>query len=630
MGTAARLRHDAWWLLAGSLGMLLAALIGPHLAAPDVLTVRWSGVLGVAILGGLTTAIVGPRLLPLAPDPATSRHPLPVYPVKRIRRHGPWSRQLVARHRRLRPLTQGAAVGCIAAAVTAVGVSIFPHVLAPVELRVGHGLPDLLLSQLQWSVPAAGVAGAALGLAGWAMVAERDAIVAFGRLVRASGPGTYLAWAAAIANVVASVLTLTVLSDGSAGAGPVVMRAGAVVRAGAGWSLGWATWGVASLGLLAVLVLLAELAHPHWRPVAIAAVGVAVAADLVAVALLAGALPALAPQAAAGQPALFVAVERTALGLSALAGNAVYGVVGLALVRAAGQRLHPLVRLFGLGAFLAALASGVLLLIAPGGLALVVGTSIGLFVAFSLGFGWQLAVSRRAEPALEMKVRRAVRTLVPLHPIPFQARIRHAVVVDVTVDRDRLAALLPPGLEPRALQGRTILSILGGVTEAARPLGLPGWLGLPPTPIIVLSVPVREEDLDDLEERVTFLRGWADGTLTAAATHWLTEFQLSRVQLEMRSAGGGWMARGSAGSVQLVVEEDPDAPPASGAQRRSRAVVSRGARLADVSVRAEPAAQRPARVRQLSVPFLQPLLGEVVGATLLGDCHVRTGRARWR
>ncbi|MDP8962202.1 MAG: DUF2071 domain-containing protein, partial [Actinomycetota bacterium] len=584
MGTATRLRHEAWWLLTGTIGMLLAALIGPHLAAPDALDVRWSGVLGIAILGGFTTAIVGPWLLPLAQHAGSSRQSRAGSLSATGDQDRGWARQLVARRQRLRPLTQGAAVGCVAAAVTAVGVSIFPHVLAPVELRVGHGLPRLLLSQLQWAVPTAGVAGATLGLAGWAAVAERDAIVAFRRLVGGAGPGTYLAWAAAAANVAASVLTVAVLSEGSAGAGPVGMRAAAVVRAGAWWSFGWATWGVASLGLLAVLVLLAERAHPQWRPVAIAAVGVAVAADIVAVALLAAALPALAASAAAGQPAAFVAVERTALGLSAVGGNGVYGIVGLALVRAAGPRLHPLVRLFGLGAFLAALGSGVLLLAAPDGLALVVGTSIGLFVAFSLGFGWQLAVSRRTEPALEMLVRRAVRTLVPLHPLPLVARVRHAMVVDIAVHHDRLAALLPSGLEPRVQNGRTIVSILGGVTEAARPSGLPACLGLTPTPTIVLSVPVRGDGVNGSEEQVTFLRGWADGTLTAAATHWLTEFQLSRVQLELRSGLGRWIARGSAGSVQLELEEDPNAQAASGGRGLLQAVVARGGRLAEISL----------------------------------------------
>ncbi|MDQ3932415.1 MAG: hypothetical protein M3252_06225, partial [Actinomycetota bacterium] len=314
-----------------------------------------------------------------------------------------------------------------------------------------------------------------------------------------------------------------------------------------------------------------------------------------------------------------------ALGLSAVGGNAVYGIVGLALVRAAGPRLHPLVRLFGLGAFLAALGSGVLLLAAPDGLALMVGTSIGLFVAFALGFGWQLAVSRRAEPVLEMRVRRAVRTLVPLHPIPFLARIRQAIAVDDAVSHDRLAALLPSGLEPRVQDGRTIVSVLAGVTEAARPLA---WLGLTPTPTIVLSVPVGS---DGAEEEVTFLRGWADGTLTAAATHWLTEFQLSRVHLEFRSGNGRWIARGSAGSVQLALEEDPDARPVSGGRGRLRAVVARGGRLAEVSLHVSAGEySRPARVVQLSVPFLQPLIEEVVGATLLGDCRLRTGRAHWR
>jgi hypothetical protein len=240
-----------------------------------------------------------------------------------------------------------------------------------------------------------------------------------------------------------------------------------------------------------------------------------------------------------------------------------------------------------------------------------------------------LAVSRRTEPALEMRVRRAVRTLVPLHPIPFVARIRHSMVIDLAVDHDRLAALLPPGLEPRAVEGRTVVSILGGVTEAARAWGLPTWLGLTPTPTIVLCVPVQAGGDDASEKSVTFLRGWADGTLTAAATHWLTEFQLSRVQLELRSGNGRWMARGSAGSVQLALEEDANAPPASSRDSLWRVVVTRGGRLADVAVQTDAAEERPARVIQLSVPFLQPLLGEVLGATLLGDCRLRTGRARW-
>ncbi|MDP8960600.1 MAG: hypothetical protein M3N32_03125, partial [Actinomycetota bacterium] len=87
---------------------------------------------------------------------------------------------------------------------------------------------------------------------------------------------------------------------------------------------------------------------------------------------------------------------------------------------------------------------------------------------------------------------------------------------------------------------------------------------------------------------------------------------------------------GSAGSVQLELEEDPNAQAASGGRGLLQAVVARGGRLAEISLDVDAGEHRPARVVQLSVPFLQPLIGEVIGATVLGTCRLRTGRARWR
>ncbi|HEX2026765.1 MAG TPA: DUF2071 domain-containing protein [Nitriliruptorales bacterium] len=601
MTTAAvRLRRHSWWLLTGTAGMLLATVVGPQVAAPPEPDVRWTGVLLVAVLGGVTTTVVGPRLLPIA----------------------------VARGRRLRPLTQGAAVGVVAAGVAAVAVSLFPALLAPVELRVGHGVPDLLLSQLQWAVPAAGVAGAVLGLAGWAVVTQRGAVLALGRLVRGAGLGAFLAWGAAAATALAALLTAAFLAEGSAGAGPVRARAAAVLVAGPWWSLGWVAWGVASLGLVAVLVLLAERVAPRWRTLVVAFAAVAVAADAVSFTLLGWALPALAGDVARSGDAAFVAVERTALALTGLAGNVVYGTVGLLLVRAAGPRgMHPLVRMTGTAAFAVAVASGIVLATAPGAVGPVASVSVGLFVAFALGLGWQAAVSRRARPVLEQRLRRAVRTLVPLHPVPFSADVQDVVVVDLLVGADRLARLLPEGLAPRQQDGRAVVRLLGGVVRRARPSALPRSLGLPATAVVVLQVDVTDRDG---APAASFLRGFAQPTLGAVATHWLTELRLARVDLRVRSTDAGWSARGSAGAVRVLLQPDADAPAARIQGAARRVTVERGARLVDVPLATDGAVARPARVQVLEVPLLQRLGAEVLGAALLGEVRVRTGRARWR
>ncbi|MDP9023431.1 MAG: DUF2071 domain-containing protein, partial [Actinomycetota bacterium] len=350
-------------------------------------------------------------------------------------------------------------------------------------------------------------------------------------------------------------------------------------------------------------------------------------------ALLGAALPAVAPAAAGGATGAFLAIEWTALALSGLGGNVVYGVVGLALVGTAGRRLHPLVRLVGLAAFATAIVSGVGLVAVPHWFGPIVGVSIGFFVAFAVGFGWQLAASRRAQPAAEATVRRAVRALVPLHPISFTAQLRHLVAVELACDPSRVAPLLPPGLVPSRRDGRARIILLGAVTQRARIAGLPRPLGMAATPTVVLQA----EAVDHSGERVaTYLRGWADGTFGAAAMHWLTELQLSRVDLQVRATERQWMARGSAGSVRLKLETDPTATGVDGAfpavadVAPGVALVARGGRLAEVPIRISGAQSRPARVTALGVPFLDRLDAHVVGAAFLGDPVVATGRARWR
>ncbi|HEV2787253.1 MAG TPA: hypothetical protein VGV67_12725, partial [Solirubrobacteraceae bacterium] len=466
--------------------------------------------------------------------------------------------------------------------------------------------------------------GALLGLAGWAAVTQPVAVVAFRRLVRDAGTATWVAWAAAAASVAASIITGFALAAGSAGAGPVAARMGEVAAAGAWWPVGWAAWGTASLGLLGVLVLLADRARPSWRSVAVAVVVVAIAADLVADVLLAAALPVAA---AAGERTLFVAIERSALMLSGLVANGAYGIVGLLLLRAGGRDLHPLVRVVGSIAFAAALASGVVLVALPSWLTPIVAVSISTFVAFAIGFGWQVAVSRRQQPALENAVRSAVRTLVPLHPVPFRTTVRDLAAVDLSVDADALAALLAPGLAPRRDDdGRALVTLLGGTAVGARPAVWPRMFGLPATPLITLRV-----ELDEGDGAVTYLRGWADGTFTAASFHWLTELQLSRVDLRLRTGDGAWQAIGSAGSLRLALAARDDASGLrSTPMGMTRAVVSRGGRLAEVSLQSAPVEARPAEVVAMSVPFLDKLDARIVGAALLGTTVQRFGRARWR
>lgn len=239
-----------------------------------------------------------------------------------------------------------------------------------------------------------------------------------------------------------------------------------------------------------------------------------------------------------------------------------------------------------------------------------------------------------------MLVRRAVRTLVPLHPMSFAATVRDAAAVDLSVDPQRLAPLLPGGLEPVEVAGRARVTVLAGVIHDARLARLPAWLGLAATPLVMLRVPVRRERGEgrspasasggSLLETVTFLRGWADGTFAAATIHWLTELQLSRVDLEIASGADHWEARGSAGSLQITLEDDPGAALPSVAATVADALVRRGGRLAAVRLSSTGIQVRPARVARLRVPFLERLDAEVLGAALLSPHAVRTGRARWQ
>lgn len=621
MSAAARFRDDAWWLTAGSGGMLLALLLAVRLG-PATLEVRWSGVALLAVLAGLTTTVAGPRILPLTR--------LVAGPRTRLRRGaGP--------ARRLRPLAQGALVGLLSASVAAVGVTLFPDTLAPIHVQVGRGIPDLLINQLLWAVALAGASGALLGLVGWAVTREPEALRAFLVLVRHAGLNSHLAWMAAGAVVVAALASGVVLAPGAVGAGGVADRLRAVADAGSTWTLGWTLWGVASLGLLAVLVVLIERAQPSWRLLALTLATIAVAIDLVATTVFAAALPAVAAAAdpaapAAGELSLFAGLESLAATLSGPVANGLYGLLGLALIGAAGRALHPLVRLLGRAAFLAALIGGVLLAAAPQVVGPAVGISLTLFVAFATGLGWQLAVSRRSMPGAEAGVRRAVRALVPLHPVPAVATATDLAAVDLAVDPDRLAGLLPDGTHPQVVAGRAHVLAVGATMCAGRPAGLPRWLGLPPTPVLSLRVPVLGPGGEPV---YAFLRGWADGTLTAATLHWTTIFELSRVDLRVASGRGSggvgvWSARGRGGSVTIDLVEDAGAPAVQAPLDLREVVAARGEQQARVPLDQGTLRTRPARIERIRIPYLEGLGAEPVGAVLLDPAEHRLGRARWQ
>lgn len=618
MGVTARLRDEAWWMVAGSGGMLLALLLAVRLG-PNSLEVRWAGVGLLAALAGVTTAVTGPWILPLARLVAQPR-----------RRLAAGTRSV----RRLRPLTQGALVGLVSASVAAVGVTLFPDTLSPIHVQVGRGIPELLIDQLLWAVGLAGVSGALLGLVGWAVTREPDALRAWTILVRRAGLNSHLAWAAAASVVVATLVGGLVLPPGAVGTGGVADRLQAVAEAGATWTLGWALWGVASVGLLAVMVILTDRARPTWRPLALTLAAVAIGVDLVASAVFGAALPAVANASdlaapAGGELALFAGLESLAVTLSGPVANGIYGLLGLALLAAAGRVLHPLVRLLGHGAFLAALVSGLLLAAAPQVVGPAVGISLTLFVAFAVGLGWQLATSRRARPDLEATVRRALRGLVPLHPLPTVAEADDLAVVELSVDPARLAGLLPDGTRPQVVGGHARVLAVGATMRAARPAGLPRWLGLRATPLLSLRVPVLDAGG---EPAYAVLRGWADGTLTAALLHWTTVFELSRVDLRIaggaRSAGA-WSAWGRGGSVAIELVEDADAPPVGAPLDLLSVVAVRGEQRARVPLDHGRLGARPARVARFRVPYLEGLGAEPVAAALLAPAEHRMGRARW-
>ncbi|MBW3663095.1 MAG: DUF2071 domain-containing protein [Actinobacteria bacterium] len=603
--TGTRVRSSLWWLAAGTVGMCLALLVGAA-AAPDATDLRWSGVGLVAALGGIATATVGPALLPLARRTASGA---------------------VARGRRLRPVTSGAVTGLIATIIAFMGVSLFPDVLAPIHVNVGRGIPELLLDELVWVLPSAAVAGGVLGLVGWASVRHPDAATAFGRLVRYAGWPAHIAWLAALVTVVAATVGGLTLAAGAPGGGSVAERGAAIVDAGASWTVGWALWGLASLGLLAVLVLLIERAGPAWRTLAVTVAAVAIAADLLATALFAAALPAAAPITAPASEMLFVSLERLALALSGPVANTLYGVLGVALVGAAGRALHPLLRVIGRIAFGLVLVNAVLLPLAPSAVAPTVALSVLAFTLFALGLGWQLAVSRRLQPALEASVRQAARALVPVHPAPMTARATDVAAIDLALDPSALAPLLPPGTRPQLVDGRAHVVVIGARIGAARFAFVPRALGLPTTPIVSLRVPILDRDG---EPAVAFLRGWSESTLTAACVHWTTGFELSRVELELASTADRWSVRGAAGSVEVDLVADADAVPPTADLGTGRAILDRAGQLAQVRFEDDATVVTPARLLHARIPFLQRLGAEVVGAAFLAPTDYRAGRARWR
>ena len=142
------------------------------------------------------------------------------------------------------------------------------------------------------------------------------------------GPLIRAAYLAAVLNAVAAIVMVAVLRPGLPGGGDSVAQRLAFIQGHVGqWRVGWLTWNLAALSLLALYVALGRVAGTQGTllvRLALLFAAAGLAGDLAAEALIMGLEPSLSPSA-------FAVAERATLLLTGYVGNGLYTLAGAML-----------------------------------------------------------------------------------------------------------------------------------------------------------------------------------------------------------------------------------------------------------------------------------------------------------
>jgi hypothetical protein len=150
--------------------------------------------------------------------------------------------------------------------------------------------------------------------------------------------GFLIAWAAAAVNLLAAILLATVLRPGLPGQGRSGTDRLTYIRGHLWvWRLGWLTWNVAAITLIALFVVLALRVRERSKVLAALALicaGAGLAADVSAEAALIALVPALDGNA-------FLDAQRTSLLITGDVANGLYSLAGSLLTVAMWRSLMP-------------------------------------------------------------------------------------------------------------------------------------------------------------------------------------------------------------------------------------------------------------------------------------------------
>jgi hypothetical protein len=148
-----------------------------------------------------------------------------------------------------------------------------------------------------------------------------------GQMDNPRGPLIRVAYLAAAMNAVASIVMVAVLRAGLPGGSDTAAELAFIQGHVWQWRVGWLTWNLAALSLLALYVALGHLAGSQRNLVvrlALLFASAGLAGDLTAEALIMGLEPSLSPSA-------FAVAERATLLLTGYLGNGLYTLAGAML-----------------------------------------------------------------------------------------------------------------------------------------------------------------------------------------------------------------------------------------------------------------------------------------------------------
>ena len=195
------------------------------------------------------------------------------------------------------------------------------------------------------------------------------------------GPLTGPAYLAAVLNAVASVLMVAVLRTGLPGGSDTSAQRLAFIQGHVWqWRVGWLTWNLAALSLVALYVALGRAAGAQETllvRLALLFAAAGLAGDLTAEALIMGLEPSLSPSA-------FAVAERATLLLTGYLGNGLYSVAGAMLTWYLRRALPRWLVAVAIALWTAGLALSVMTMIdSTAGEVVTTGAVMVLFVAWA-------------------------------------------------------------------------------------------------------------------------------------------------------------------------------------------------------------------------------------------------------